>query len=101
MEHTTIAVDLAKSVFQIAVSHEAVASMKSDVSRAIDSSRTSPSKRGHGPARGLRVGALLGAAAPTVWSLGTAVRTARRAAVRAAQQNGPHRRERAPRSEPK
>ena len=37
MEHTTIAVDLAKSVFQVAVSHTPGVSMKNDGSRAIGS----------------------------------------------------------------
>ena len=40
MEHTTIAVDLAKSVFQVAISHTRDASIQRSDSRATDSYRT-------------------------------------------------------------
>ena len=68
MEHTTIAVDLAKSVFQVAVSHRPAGSMKNGGSRAIDSSRSSHNtrrRRSFSKRAGPRT---IGRAAPTLWA---------------------------------
>ena len=65
MEHTTIAVDLTKSVFQVACRIEPATSMTNGACPAIDSYRSSRSSRRRRSARGLRVRSLLGAAAPT------------------------------------
>ena len=72
MEHTTIAVNLAESVFHVAVSHQPG---RVDEERRLARDRlfslrsTTAGDRPHG---GLRIRALLGAAAPAVRALGTA-----------------------------
>ena len=71
MEHTTIAVDLAKSVFQVAVSHRPG---HLDEERRLSRDRLVPffAAAGDDRARGLRVRAPLGPPAPTLRSYRTA-----------------------------
>jgi hypothetical protein len=99
MEHTTIAVDLAKSVFQVAVSRRPghvdeerrLSRAVVDVPRSADAGDRRP--------RSLRVGTLLGATTATVGSRRSLVARARRAPVRASQQDGSHRHQSATRGE--
>ncbi len=73
MEHTTIAVDLAKSVFQVAVSHRAG---HVDEERRLSRDRFLAFFAQRPPAtvilEALRVGSLLGTTAPTIRTYRTA-----------------------------
>ncbi len=95
MEHTTIAVDLAKSVFQVAVSHRPG---HLDDERRLSRDRLLPFFAQRPPAtivlEACGSAHLLGPAAPTVRSHGTAAARARCATVRPSQQDRSHRRRR-------